>query len=64
MADIEKTEPASQTEGNAPQGMRYAHIDQTVQRRVVRKLDFNLMPIVMAMCKLQSFRASLERSTD
>jgi hypothetical protein len=52
MADIEKTEPVSQFEGNAPQGMRYVQIDPTVQRRVVRKLDLNLMPIVMAMCKL------------
>jgi len=52
MEDIEKTEPASQFEGNAPQGMRYVQIDPSVQRRVVRKLDLNLMPIVMAMCKL------------
>lgn len=60
MADIEKTEPVSQIEGNAPQGMRYVNIDPIVQRRVVRKLDFNLMPIVMAMCKLLLPRASME----
>lgn len=60
MADIEKTEPLSQLEDNAPQGMRYAHIDPTVQRRAVRKLDLNLMPIVMAMCKLHTPRASME----
>jgi hypothetical protein len=51
MADVEKTEPVSQIDGNAPQGMRYIHIDPTLQKRVVRKLDFNLMPMVMALCK-------------
>jgi hypothetical protein len=59
MADIEKTDPASQIEGNAPQGMRYAQIDPIVQKRVVRKLDFNLMPIVVTMCKLHTPRASI-----
>jgi len=54
MADIEKTEPASQMEGNAPQGMRFVQIDPATQRRVVRKLDFNLMPIVMTMYLLSS----------
>lgn len=60
MADVEKTEHVSQAEGNAPQGMRYVNIDPTVQRRVVRKMDFNLMPIVMAMCKLHLLRTSME----
>jgi hypothetical protein len=52
MADVEKTEAVSQLEGNAPQGMRYVHIDPSLQKRVVRKLDLNLMPMVMALCRL------------
>jgi hypothetical protein len=51
MVDVEKTEVVSELEGNAPQGMRYVHIDPALQKRVVRKLDFNLMPMVMALCK-------------
>jgi hypothetical protein len=64
MADVEKTEAISQVEGNAPQGMRYAHIDPVVQKRVVRKLDFNLMPMVMALCKSRAPFAFVEESTN
>jgi hypothetical protein len=51
MTDVEKIEAVSQTEGNPPPGMRHVHIDPVVQKRVVRKLDLNLMPIVVALCK-------------
>jgi hypothetical protein len=33
-------------------GMRYLHIDEAVQKRVVHKLDWNIMPIVIALCTL------------
>ena len=32
------------------QGMRYLHIDEAIQKRVVHKLDWNIMPIVIALC--------------
>lgn len=50
MADIEKSEPVSHLDSKAPQGMQYVNIDPVLQKRVVRKLDLNLMPLVMALC--------------
>jgi hypothetical protein len=63
MTDVEKTEAVSQAEGNTPQGMRHAHIDPVVQKRVVRKLDFNLMPMVVALCKLRAPRGGIYKLT-
>ena len=55
MASPEKTEGAAHVEApEAPQGYQYVVIDPVVQRRVVRKLDWHLMPLVMALCKLCS----------
>ena len=58
MADPEKVEEVAEVEApeapKAPQGYQYAHIDPAIQRRVVRKLDWHLMPLVMALCKLRS----------
>jgi hypothetical protein len=42
----------------APQGYQYVHIDPEIERRVVRKLDWNLIPLVMALCKFSSRRTS------
>jgi len=36
---------------DVPQGYRYVQIDQAVEKRTVRKLDFNIMPLVVAICK-------------
>lgn len=33
-----------------PEGYQYAQIDPVVQKRTVRKLDKNLMPLVVALC--------------
>jgi hypothetical protein len=53
MANVEKTEELAHVESTAaPQGYQYVHIDLAVQKRVVRKLDWNFMPIVVALCKL------------
>lgn len=53
MTDVEKSNELAQIESAAaPQGMRYVHIDESVQKRVKRKLDMNLMPLVVALCKL------------
>jgi hypothetical protein len=35
-----------------PQGYQYVHIDPAVQKRVLRKLDWNLLPLVVVLCKL------------
>jgi hypothetical protein len=51
MADAEKTTEFAQVETAAPAGVRYVHIEPSIQRRVVRKLDTHLMPLVMALCK-------------
>jgi MFS family permease len=50
MASSEKGEEVAQVEApEAPQGYQYVNIDPVVQRRVVRKLDWNLIPLVMAL---------------
>lgn len=58
MASVEKAEEVAQVEApeapEAPQGYQYVHIDPAIQRRVVRKLDWHIMPLVMALCKLRS----------
>ena len=47
----EKIATAIHVEGDAAlHGMRYLHIDVELQKRVVRKLDWNIMPIVIALC--------------
>jgi hypothetical protein len=51
MADIEKTDEPRHVESAAPQGYRLVQIDEAVERRVVRKLDWNLMPLVVVLCK-------------
>lgn len=56
MADVEKVGEVAGLEDNAaPQGMQVLDIDLAVQKRVVRKMDLNLMPLVLALCK--SFRS-------
>jgi hypothetical protein len=63
MASSEKGEEVAQVEApEAPQGYQYVNIDPVVQRRVVRKLDWNLIPLVMALCKLHSLSASFMNS--
>jgi hypothetical protein len=58
MTDVENTEkdaaPAYVESAGAPQSHQFVHIDPAVQKRVVRKLDLNLMPLVMALCELSS----------
>ncbi|KAK5131356.1 hypothetical protein LTR04_004920, partial [Oleoguttula sp. CCFEE 6159] len=50
MADIEKSNERAQVESiAAPRGMRYVHIEPATQKRVVRKLDMHLMPLVVAL---------------
>lgn len=63
MASAEKAQELAQVEepkgaeiAEAPQGYQYVHIDPAVQRRVVRKLDWHIMPLVMALCKLPPAR--------
>lgn len=52
MADVEKTNALELVESTAPpEGLRYVHIDPEMQKKVVRKLDLHLMPILMALCE-------------
>lgn len=56
MAGSDKVEEVAQIEDPVvPQGYQYVHIDPVVQRRVVRKLDWHLMPLVMGLCKLCAY---------
>lgn len=50
--DVEKALVSVRIEEGAllPRGVRYLHIDEAVQKRVVRKLDWNIMPILIALC--------------
>jgi hypothetical protein len=49
MADVEKKDEPTHVESAPPQGYRYVQVDQAVEKRVVRKLDWNLMPLVVAL---------------
>lgn len=46
-ADLSQVESATT---QAPQGYEYYEIDPVVEKRTVRKLDLNVMPLVMALC--------------
>jgi hypothetical protein len=60
MASVEDKVEEDRAETPAPpQGYQYVHIDAAVQKRVVRKLDWNLLPLVVVLCKpylLPSYR--------
>ena len=58
MANVKAEELAHVERTAAPQGYQYVHIDPAVQKRVVRKLDWNFMPIVVALCKLYPLSTS------
>ncbi|KAK9364711.1 major facilitator superfamily domain-containing protein [Lipomyces kononenkoae] len=58
MGDIEAKNDIGHEEEAASQGLNFAHIDPAVEKRVVKKLDWNLMPLVVALY-LMSF---LDRS--
>jgi hypothetical protein len=49
MQDVEQTYHDEQAV-SAPQGYRVLEVDPAVERTVVRKIDRNLMPLVMALC--------------
>jgi len=50
MADAQEKTDTAQAEAAAPQGYQHLHVDGAVERRVVRKTDLNLMPLVIALC--------------
>jgi hypothetical protein len=52
VGDMEKAHHASYVDGvnHTPQ----QHVDPEVEKRVVRKLDRNIIPLVMTLCKLSS----------
>jgi hypothetical protein len=53
--DIEKKEEQVSHVESAPQGYQFAHIDPDVQKRVVRKMDRNIIPLVVALCRFWAF---------
>ena len=53
--DPRESAAAIYVEGDAaPHGIRAFYIDEGLQQRVVRKLDWNIMPIVTGLCMLCS----------
>ncbi|KAK9234432.1 major facilitator superfamily domain-containing protein [Lipomyces kononenkoae] len=58
MAEIEAKHDIGHDEETVPDGYNITNIDPVIQKRVVRKLDWNLMPLVVALY-LMSF---LDRS--
>lgn len=50
--DVENTAVAVHVEDEypLPHDVQYLHIDEAVQKQVVQKLDWNIMPIVIALC--------------
>ena len=65
MANSAKSEEAQVEEvqveaPEAPQGYQFVRIDPELQLRVVRKLDWKLMPLVMVLCKTHLVSPLLE----
>lgn len=54
MADIEKSSQLTQVDESALPGMRYVLVEPATEKRVLRKLDLNLMPLVVALCMFHS----------
>lgn len=51
MKDLQEGADVVHVEGETmPHGLQNLHIDEALERRVVRKLDWNIMPIVTALC--------------
>lgn len=50
---IMSTEKAQEyhLESALPEGNRSIHVDPAVEKRVIRKLDWNFVPLVVALCK-------------
>jgi hypothetical protein len=60
MANVEKAEDALHVEAPAAlQSYQNVLIDPAIEKRVVRKLDWNLMPLVVALCKFYLLSTSL-----
>jgi hypothetical protein len=64
MADVEKTDELRHVESAAPQGYRYVQVDEAVEKRVVRKLDLNLMPLVVVLCKSDNASVTMMTTDD
>lgn len=50
--ELEKGGPADGKEGSGV--AHHVHIDPEIERRVVKKMDRTVIPIVMALCMLKS----------
>ena len=60
MANVEKVEDSVHVEDPAAlQGYQNVQIDPTIEKRVVRKLDRNPMPLVVVLCRFYLLSTSL-----
>jgi hypothetical protein len=51
MADIQASADVHQVElAQPPQGMEFVVIDEATNKRLVRKLDRNVIPLITALC--------------
>jgi hypothetical protein len=60
LGDVEKAHHASHVEGDH-HGHQQPHVDPDIEKRVVRKMDRNIIPLVMSLCKISSNPLSRDR---
>jgi len=54
----EKPQESHHVENATPEGSQYVHIEPALEKQVVRKLDWNFVPLVVALCKCSLFPPS------
>jgi hypothetical protein len=52
MATVEKNPEAGLTENDSAEENQTVHLKPEIQKQLVRKIDMNLMPLVLCLCKL------------
>lgn len=52
MAAVEKNPDAGVVEDGLTEENQIVHLEPAIQKQLVRKIDMNLMPLVLSLCKL------------
>lgn len=52
MAAVEKDPDAGRIEDGLAEENQVVHLEPGIQKQLVRKIDMNLMPLVLSLCKL------------
>ena len=51
MTEVGKNPDVAKIENPPTEGNQLVYLEPAIQKQVVRKLDWNLMPLVLSLCK-------------